>query len=95
MLHNSRTLAFGVLTALGSVIAAQGQQFDTDGLAGSAGRQIADAGEKETMITTLDTDGVALAAIQGLHEMVKEQQERIAALELKLAELMAQDERKE
>ena len=48
-------------------------------------------GEKETMITTLDADGVALAAIQGLYEMVKEQQERIAALEWKLAELAAKE----
>ena len=50
-------------------------------------------GEKETMITTIDADGVALAAIQGLHEIVKEQQERIAALEKKLAELTAKEDR--
>ncbi len=44
-------------------------------------------GEKETMITTLDADGVSLAAIKGLYEIAKEQQDRIAALEKKLSEL--------
>ena len=61
-------------------------------------------GEKETMITTIDADGVALAAIQGLYDMVKEKdveiaelrsemKDRIAALEKKLVEFTAQTER--
>ena len=61
-------------------------------------------GEKETMITTIDADGVALAAIQGLYEMVKEKDaeiaalraemdDRIAALEKKLTDLTAREER--
>ena len=39
-------------------------------------------------INTVDADGVALAAIQGLHEMVREKSERIAALEARNAELL-------
>ena len=38
-------------------------------------------GEKETMITTIDADGVALAAIQGLYEIVKEKDCEIGELE--------------
>jgi len=61
-------------------------------------------GEKETMITTIDADGVALAAIQGLYEMVQEKDaeiaalraemdDRIAALATKLAELTAKEDK--
>ena len=37
--------------------------------------------------TTVDEGGVALAAIQGLHQVVQEKQEKIAALERRLDEL--------
>ena len=43
-------------------------------------------GEDEKGISTLDTSGVALAAIQGLHEQVQEKDARIRMLETKLAE---------
>ncbi len=42
-------------------------------------------GPDERHITTVDADGVALAAIQGLHSLAKEQAARIAALEEELA----------
>jgi len=42
-------------------------------------------GESELGITTIDADGVALAAIQGLHEIVKEKDARIAKLEKEMA----------
>jgi hypothetical protein len=38
----------------------------------------------DTGIDTIDPDGVALAAIQGLHALVSEQQERNEALRLEL-----------
>lgn len=38
-------------------------------------------GEDDKHITTLDADGVALAAIQGLYELVQEQQAQIAVLQ--------------
>jgi hypothetical protein len=38
-------------------------------------------GEDDQHIATVDADGVALAAIQGLNEVVKEKEARIAALE--------------
>jgi len=44
MLNKTRILALCVMTALFSVIAAQGQHFDTDWLAGTADRQAAAAG---------------------------------------------------
>jgi hypothetical protein len=44
-------------------------------------------GEDDRHISTVDADGVALAAIQGLAEIVKEKDSRIAALEQRLAEL--------
>jgi hypothetical protein len=48
-------------------------------------------GENDTTITTIDADGVALAAIQGLNqkfdEQLKEKDTRISALEKELAEL--------
>ncbi len=44
-------------------------------------------GEDERHITTIDADGVALAAIQGLNEVVEEKETRIAALEAQVADL--------
>ena len=41
----------------------------------------------ETHISTVDADGVALAAIQGLYQIVKEQEAQIGELEARLAEL--------
>jgi len=38
-------------------------------------------GEDDTHITTVDADGVALAALQGLNEIVREKEARIIALE--------------
>ncbi len=53
-------------------------------------------GEKETMITTIDADGVALAAIQGLYEIAREKDAEIAALraekEAEIAALRAEME---
>lgn len=42
-------------------------------------------GHGETTISTTDRDGVALAAIQALYELVQEQQSQIATLEARLA----------
>lgn len=44
-------------------------------------------GDSDTTINTADAQGVALAAIQGLYQLVQEQQEKIAELEARLAEL--------
>jgi len=44
-------------------------------------------GESDTSITTVDADGVALAAIQGLYELSQEQAARIDALEEENASL--------
>ena len=44
-------------------------------------------GEDERLITTVDADGVALAAIQGLYELVQEKDGEIAALEERLGQL--------
>ena len=44
-------------------------------------------GEDEKHISTVDADGVALAAIQGLHHLVKEKESKIEALEKRLADL--------
>ena len=46
-------------------------------------------GEKETMITTVDADGIALAAIQGLYGIVKEKDAEIAALKTRLSAIEA------
>jgi len=46
-------------------------------------------GEDNKHITTSDADGVALAAIQGLHKMVKEKDAEIADLKARLAALEA------
>jgi len=44
-------------------------------------------GESDTSITTVDADGVALAAIQGLYQLSQEQAARIDALETQNASL--------
>ena len=44
-------------------------------------------GHDELTISTIDSDGVSLAAIQGLHSLLLEQEARIAALEARLARL--------
>jgi len=46
-------------------------------------------GDSEKSIATIDADGVALAAIQGLNEIVKEKDCRISELEERLAKLEA------
>ncbi|MEI7732820.1 MAG: tail fiber domain-containing protein [Verrucomicrobiota bacterium] len=46
-------------------------------------------GEDERHINSTDADGVAFAAIQGLHELVKEKDARIAELEKRLSRLEA------
>jgi len=46
-------------------------------------------GDSERSINTLDADGVALAAVQGLYQVVHEQQSEIAALNGRVAELEA------
>jgi hypothetical protein len=46
-------------------------------------------GSDDTSIATVDADGVALAAIQGLNQVLKEKDARIAALEKSMAELKA------
>jgi hypothetical protein len=48
-----------------------------------------EVGADDTHIATVDADGVALAAIQGLHQVVRAQEEQIAALEGRLAALEA------
>jgi hypothetical protein len=44
-------------------------------------------GYDETSISGIDLDGVALAAIQGLHQTIQEKDARIAALEQSVEEL--------
>jgi hypothetical protein len=44
-------------------------------------------GADDKHIATVDADGVALAAIQGLHALLKEKDTRIASLEERLAAL--------
>jgi hypothetical protein len=44
-------------------------------------------GHDERTIALVDVDGVALAAIQGLHQLVQEKQVQIAALEKRVAEV--------
>jgi hypothetical protein len=46
-------------------------------------------GERKTAIATVDADGVALAAIQGLNRKLEEKEARIRALEETVAELKA------
>ncbi len=52
-------------------------------------------GPDDKHIATVDESGVALAAIQGLHEVVKEKETRIAALEKRLAELEKQNKERD
>mgnify|MGYP006278502495 CR=1 FL=1 len=49
-----------------------------------------DLGDDETMISTVDADGVAFAAIQGLCERLEAKDERIDELEARLAKLEEQ-----
>ncbi len=44
-------------------------------------------GADDRHIVTVDADGVALAGIQGLHQLVQEKDARIAALEQEVSEL--------
>jgi hypothetical protein len=44
-------------------------------------------GEDDEHITTIDADGVSLAAIQGLYQIVQEKDQRIAQLENEVAQL--------
>jgi trimeric autotransporter adhesin len=44
-------------------------------------------GEDEKHISTVDADGVALAAIQGLYQELKDRDAKIATLEARLTEL--------
>ncbi|MFA6542985.1 MAG: tail fiber domain-containing protein [Limisphaerales bacterium] len=46
-------------------------------------------GRDDTRISTLEFDGVELAAIQGLHALVKEKDAKISALEQRLADIEA------
>jgi hypothetical protein len=46
-------------------------------------------GETDKGITTVDADGVALAAIQALHAKLQEKESRIAELEQRLAAIEA------
>ena len=50
-------------------------------------------GQDERYITTVDADGVALAAIQGLHQLVQEQTRQIEALQADNARLQQQVDR--
>ena len=47
-------------------------------------------GENDTTISTADADGVALAAIQGLYQLVQQQDARITALEARVNALEQQ-----
>jgi prefoldin subunit 5 len=46
-------------------------------------------GDTDKGIVSVDADGIALAAIQGLHQVVKDQQAEIAALKGEVARLAA------
>jgi len=48
-------------------------------------------GENDTTINSLDADGVALAAIQGLYGVVQEQENRLAAQQVEIRTLQAQN----
>ncbi len=45
-------------------------------------------GEDDKHITTIDADGVSLAALQGLYQIVQEKDQRISQLEREVAQLM-------
>ena len=44
-------------------------------------------GESDRLITTLDIGGISLAAIQGLHQIIQEQEKKINELEQRLSKL--------
>ena len=46
-----------------------------------------EVGEDESYISTVDADGVALAAIQGLHQMLQEKEEHIVSQQAQIDEL--------
>jgi hypothetical protein len=46
-----------------------------------------EVGEDDRHITTVDADGVALAAIQGLHQIVEQQAKKLREKEARVAEL--------
>jgi trimeric autotransporter adhesin len=48
-------------------------------------------GEDDTQINMVDANGVALAAIQGLYQLVQEQELQLTALEARLAALDARE----
>ncbi|HLY10754.1 MAG TPA: tail fiber domain-containing protein [Planctomycetota bacterium] len=50
-------------------------------------RNAFEVGSDERLIHLVDASGVALAAIQGLYQIVREEKERVAALEARLAAL--------
>ncbi len=50
-----------------------------------------EVGEDDTHISTVDADGVALAAIQGLYGLVQEQEARIAAQQAQIDALLRQN----
>lgn len=56
-------------------------------------RKAFDVGVTETHISTIDADGVALAAIQGLHQIVKEKDQQIDELQNRIAKLEAMVEK--
>jgi len=49
-------------------------------------------GEDNTRITTIDADGVALAAIQGLNQLLEEKEAQIAGLQQEVSDLQAQNQ---
>lgn len=49
-------------------------------------------GENDKTIATVDADGVALASIQGLHQLVQEQQATIQQQDAEIAELKAKNQ---
>ena len=52
-------------------------------------------GETDTGITTVDADGVALAAIQGLNQKLEQKQAEITELKQRLEKLEQFDQRSE
>jgi len=55
-------------------------------------RAVFGLGEDDTHISTVDADGVALAAIQGLYTVVKEKDDEIATLRGELTAMKAQQQ---
>ena len=56
-------------------------------MAVTAHRLIHTVGEDDKHITTVDADGVSLAAIQGLYQMIQEKDHRISQLENEVTQL--------